>query len=67
MRYLIEDLDEKAALGLSAAKTLANCSVTSYVRQTDGTLTLDKDAWVRPLERQHTVVTEEPDAPVAPR
>lgn len=66
-RYLIEDLDEKAALDLSAAKTVANCSLTTYDRQPDGRLALDKDAWVAPLEREGTPVTDESDAPVAPR
>ncbi len=67
MRYLLEELDEKAALALSSSKTLANCSLTTYERQPDGTLRLDKEAWVVPLEREHTPVTDEPDAPIAPR
>jgi broad specificity phosphatase PhoE len=67
MRYLLEDLDEQAALALSASSTVANCSLTTYVRSADGRLALDKNAWVAPLEREHTPVTDEPDAPVASR
>ncbi len=67
MRYLLEELDEKAALALSSSKTLATGSLTTYERQPDGTLRLDKEAWVAPLEREHTPVTDEPDAPIAPR
>jgi broad specificity phosphatase PhoE len=65
-RYLVEKLDEHAALELSRAGRLANCSLTTYVR-TDGELRLDKDAWTVPLEDFHTPVTDEPDAAVAPR
>ena len=34
MRYLIEDLDEPAALALEPHASLANCSLTTYVRAT---------------------------------
>jgi broad specificity phosphatase PhoE len=67
MRYLIERLDEQAALALSRSARLANCSLTSYVRADDATLRLDLDAWTAPLEAQRTPVTEEPDDAVASR
>jgi broad specificity phosphatase PhoE len=66
-RYLIERLDEAAALALSRSGHLANCSLTTYVRGKDGRLHLDRDAWVAPLEEQDAPITEEPDAAVAPR
>ena len=66
-RYLLERLDETTALELSKSGQLANCSLTTYVRDRDGRLRLDKEAWTAPLEREQTPVTEETDAPVAPR
>jgi probable phosphoglycerate mutase len=66
VRYLIEDLDEAAALALSASRRIANCSLTTY-RPGDAGLTLDLDAWTAPLERRSTPVTDEPDAAVATR
>jgi len=66
MRYLVEGLDEAAALGMSARGHLANCSLTTY-RCVDGSLRLDRDAWTAPLEEADTPVTEAPDVPVAPR
>jgi broad specificity phosphatase PhoE len=65
-RYLIEELDEPAALRLSRSGSLANCSLTTFVRD-DGVLHLERDAWTAPLEREATPVTDEPDAAVAPR
>jgi broad specificity phosphatase PhoE len=66
LRYLVERLDEQAALALSRSARLANCSLTTYVRD-DDMLRLDLDAWTAPLEAQRTPVTEEPDDAVAPR
>jgi len=66
LRYLIERLDEQGALALSRAARLANCSLTTYVRDDHG-LRLDLDAWTAPLEEQRTPVTEEPDDAVASR
>ena len=66
-RYLIERLDEATALELSRSGQLANCSLTSFVRDGDAGLRLDKEAWTVPLEREQTPITEESDAPVAPR
>lgn len=66
MRYLIERLDEQAALELSRSRRLANCSLTTFERRGDG-LRLERDAWVAPLETSNAPITDEPDAAVAPR
>ena len=66
IRYLVERLDEPAALELSAHGRLANCSLTAYDRTATG-LRLVHDAWTAPLETEEAPVTEEPDAAVAPR
>ena len=66
-RYLLDDLDEAGALGLARDHPLANCSLTTYVRGSDGNLALDRDNWTVPLEESEVSVTEEHDVPVAPR
>ncbi len=66
-RYLIEDLDEQAALALSRDHPLANCALTTYVTGTDDRLTLELDGWTAPLEMEEVPVTEEHDARVKPR
>jgi broad specificity phosphatase PhoE len=65
-RYLIERLDEAAALQLSRSGRLANCSLTAFVRDDVG-LRLDLDAWTAPLEQEDAPVTDEPDPAVASR
>lgn len=66
MRYLMEDLDEKQALALGGGR-IANCSLTTYITQADGSPRLDLEGWTAPIEEANEPVTEEPDAPVAPR
>ena len=66
-RYLVEHLDEQAALALSRSGRLANCSLTTYVPADGGGLRLDLDAWTAPLEERSAPVTDEPDAAVASR
>lgn len=66
-RYLVERLDERAALQLSRSGRLANCSLTTFVRNHEVGLLLERDAWTAPLERKHAPITDEPDAPVASR
>ncbi len=66
-RYLVERLDEGTALELSRSGTLANCSLTTYIRDDQGGLLLERDAWTAPLQQEQAVITDEPDAPVAPR
>lgn len=67
MRYLVEKLDEQAALALGSSAHVANCSLTTYVRDRDGALARERDAWTVPLEQHDTPVTDESDAPVASR
>jgi broad specificity phosphatase PhoE len=67
MRYLVEDLDEGAALALGRDQPLANCGLTTYERDPEGHQVLDMVNWTAPLEDRGTPVTEEPDAAVAPR
>jgi len=66
-RYLLDDLDEQAALAMSREHPLANCSLTTYVRGPDDNLAIDRDNWTAPLEQSAVSVTEEHDAQVAPR
>jgi probable phosphoglycerate mutase len=66
-RYLLEDLDEHGALALAHDYPLANCSLTTYVRGSDESLAIDRDNWTVPLEALAVEVTEDHDAPVAPR
>lgn len=66
-RYLIERLDEQAALDISRAGQLANCSLTTYERDEHGRLRLHHNAWVAPLESRAAPVTDESDAAVASR
>jgi len=66
-RYLLDDLDEKRALALAREHPLANCSLTTYVRGPDENLVIDRDNWTVPLEQSAVPVTEDHDAPVAPR
>jgi probable phosphoglycerate mutase len=66
-RYLLDDLVEAQALALSRDHPLANCSLTRYRTQANDELALDLDAWTAPLEAEDVPVTEEHDAPVAPR
>jgi broad specificity phosphatase PhoE len=66
MRYLLEDLTEAQALALGGGR-IANCSLTKYITRPDGTPSLLLDGWTTPLEEANEPVTEERDAPVAPR
>ncbi len=66
-RYLVEALDEQAALDLSAEGSIANCSLTSYRRDDERRLVLEQFGWTVPIEESEAEVTDEPDAPVAPR
>ena len=66
-RYLLDDLDEHGALSLARDRPLANCSLTTYVRGDDENLVIDRENWTVPLEVSAIAVTEDHDAPVAPR
>lgn len=71
MRYLLERMTEQQILSIDARGDVANCSVTTYdLRRDDAGRT---GLWLTgyndlsPLEQAGAEVTDEPDAPVAPR
>jgi len=68
MRYLLEDLEEKAILAVDAQGDVANCGVTEYSFKAEqdgpGQLVLERYNFVAPLEREGTPVTSMPDAKV---
>jgi probable phosphoglycerate mutase len=71
MRYLVERMTEHQILAIDAAGDVANCSVTDYEYRRDeqgrGSMTLRCYNHVAPIEEAGERVTDEPDAPVAPR
>jgi broad specificity phosphatase PhoE len=67
IRYIVEHLDERAALALSRDGTIANCSLTAFTSGERGGLVPDAIAWTAPLEETGVPVTEGSDAPVASR
>jgi 2,3-bisphosphoglycerate-dependent phosphoglycerate mutase len=71
MRYLVERMTEQQLLAIDAAGDVANCSVTDYEFERDeqarGSMTLRCYNHVAPLEEAGERVTDEPDAPAAPR
>jgi probable phosphoglycerate mutase len=62
LRYVVEQMTEQEVLEIDALGDVANCSVTSYVRQ-DGRLVLDTYNGVEHLKEQSEPVTTEPDGP----
>jgi broad specificity phosphatase PhoE len=66
-RYIIERLDEEAALMLSSGAAIANCSLTAYAPDDSGGLIPHAVAWTAPIEDAGTPVTEGSDARVASR
>jgi broad specificity phosphatase PhoE len=66
-RYIIERLDEEAALMLSSRAAIANCSLTAYAPDDSGRLIPHAVAWTAPIEDAGTPVTEGSDARVASR
>jgi probable phosphoglycerate mutase len=67
LRYLLEGLTETEILAIDAEGDVANCGVTTYVRNGDGGLTLEVYNFVAPLEEEGAPVTSAPDAKVAAR
>jgi 2,3-bisphosphoglycerate-dependent phosphoglycerate mutase len=71
MRYLVERMTEKDILTIDSAGDVANCSVTDYEFERDGNgrgaMALRCYNHVAPLEEAGEKVTDEPDAPAAPR
>jgi broad specificity phosphatase PhoE len=66
-RYIIERLDEKAALALSSEAAIANCSLTAYSLDDERQLVPDAVAWTAPMEGTGTPVTEGSDVRIASR
>lgn len=62
-RFVLEELTETEVLEIGSSERLANCSMTSYRRDADGTLSLDTYNDVSGLEAMaETVTAEEPVA-----
>ena len=66
-RYLIEGLDERAALALSQEGAIANCGLTAYRRDEHGGFETQAVDWTAPLEAAEVRVTGDPDDIVASR
>jgi broad specificity phosphatase PhoE len=70
-RYLLERMTEEQILEIDRRKDVANCSVTWYERAQGAggreEMRLRDYNFVAPLEAAGTAVTDQPDAPVAPR
>jgi broad specificity phosphatase PhoE len=68
MRYLLEDMDESAILGIDARGDVPNCAVTSYrLDPATGGLRPDLVNFIAPLAQEGTPVTAAPDAQAAPK
>jgi broad specificity phosphatase PhoE len=67
LRYLLEELTEAEILAIDRAAEVANCGLTSYVRDDGaavrGRLRLETYNFVAPLRETGTPVTSRPDAP----
>jgi broad specificity phosphatase PhoE len=59
-RYLIDDMDERSVLELGLSNPVANCSLTTFVRDGDR-LRLESYNVVAPLEEDSTEVTAQED------
>jgi broad specificity phosphatase PhoE len=71
MRYVLERMTERQILDIDLKGDVANCSVTAYAFERDasgrGNMVLQCYNSLEPLEEAGEKVTDEPDAPVAPR
>ena len=67
-RYLLEKLTEEEILRIDSEHNVANCSVTSYLREaiSNGKWTPDLFNFVAPMHEVGATVTNEPDAPTVP-
>jgi probable phosphoglycerate mutase len=67
-RYLLEKMTEQEILSIDSQHNVANCSVTSYLREaiSNGKWTPDLFNFVAPMHEGGATVTNEPDAPTAP-
>jgi broad specificity phosphatase PhoE len=66
VRYVVEGMTEQEVLAVDAQGDVANCSLTTYVREGDE-LRLAGYNDVTHLREEHEKVTAEPDSPHAPR
>jgi broad specificity phosphatase PhoE len=68
-RYLLEKLTEEEILAIDREHNIANCSITSYARESmaEGKWTPERFNFVAPMREAGEEVTVEPDAPVASR
>jgi broad specificity phosphatase PhoE len=66
-RYLVEGLDERAALSLSREGAIANCGLTAYRRGEEGGFATQALDWTAPLEAADVRVTGGSDDVVASR
>ncbi len=66
VRYIVERMTEEEILGIDRLGDVANCSVTTY-RYDDDRMELEVYNFTDHLEAQDEPVTDEPDAPAAPR
>jgi broad specificity phosphatase PhoE len=66
-RYLLEKLTEEEILAIDRQHNVANCSITSYARESmrAGKWTPDLFNFVAPMREAGEKVTTEPDVPVA--
>ena len=66
-RYLVEELDERAALSLSQQGAITNCGLTAFFKNDEGELETDAIDWTVPLEAAVVRPTGEPDDVIASR
>lgn len=66
VRYVLEGMTEEEVLAIDRQGDVANCAITSYVRE-QGALRLDRYNDVAHLRRAHEPVTAEPEGPHGPR
>ncbi len=70
-RYLVEEMTEERILAIDRDGDVANCGVTTYVRNgavgDDGVLELRTYNFVAPLEEAGAPITTEPDMPAGPK
>jgi broad specificity phosphatase PhoE len=68
-RYLLEKLTEEEILAIDREHNVANCSITSYARESmnAGKWTPELFNFVAPMREAGEKVTTEPDVPVTSR
>lgn len=70
-RYLLENMTEEELLEIDSAHDIANCSITSYVFNSDsgkhGAMKLELSNYIEHLKEVGEEITTSPDKPVAPK